>query len=212
MYFQHELASFSDLAMEVGVDPSWSRLGFAPRNQLEDWNHQPVPSLEGQVVVLTSFTPGIGLAAATLLGELGCSIMRPEHLPIGQQVELLASGSHAAGIEGSVSHGLVLVKGIGGAIYIVRRRTSPNFDLLASVGGWDQRWTNAVGARRHETLTVNNITGARIPDCTIDGINTAATALAIDCSSRRKTRGRPRNCKGVAATSPYRELPIGEYR
>lgn len=68
------LAPLSDAALEFAVAPSWSRLGFAARNQLEHWALQPLPRLDGRVVVLTGFTSGIGRTAAQRLGELGATL------------------------------------------------------------------------------------------------------------------------------------------
>jgi len=89
------LASFSDIAMEIAVAPSWSRLGFSARSHLEEWDHQPIPRMDGRVVVLTGFTSGIGLAAAEKLGELGATL----HL-VGRTPEKVATTSESLRSQG----------------------------------------------------------------------------------------------------------------
>lgn len=74
MSLRNVLASVSDSALEFAVAPSWSRVGFSARSQLEEWNDHPIPRMDGRVVVLTGFTSGIGLAAAQRLGELGATL------------------------------------------------------------------------------------------------------------------------------------------
>ena len=86
MNLRFALASFSDVAMEIAVAPSWSRLGFSARSQLEEWDHQPIPRMDGRVVVLTGFTSGIGLAATEKFGELGATL----HL-VGRNPERVAT-------------------------------------------------------------------------------------------------------------------------
>ena len=72
--FERSLASFSDALMEAVIAPSWSGLGYSARRRLEGWDNRiPVP-MDGKVVVLTGFTSGIGLAAATRFGELGATL------------------------------------------------------------------------------------------------------------------------------------------
>ena len=74
MNLRNVVASVSDIAMEIAVAPSWSRIGFGARSSLEEWNQRPIPRMDGQVVVLTGFTSGIGLAGAQRLGELGATL------------------------------------------------------------------------------------------------------------------------------------------
>jgi hypothetical protein len=122
-----------------------------------------------------------------VLAERGWSIICPESLSIDEQVETLVGASHVAGVEGSALHGLMLVKDFGGTIDIIRRRSSPNYNVLALAAGWDQRWLNVVGGRRSGVAIVGRILGkspATAP--VIDGIDPVATALAVDRSSRRR--------------------------
>jgi len=56
------------------IAPSWSGLGYSARRWLEGWDHQVPAPMDGKVVVLTGFTSGIGLAAATRFGELGATL------------------------------------------------------------------------------------------------------------------------------------------
>ena len=119
------------------------------------------------------------------LADCGWSIVRTEDLPVADQVEVLASASHVAGVEGSALHGLVLVGGFGGTIDIIRRHSNPNFKVLSLAAGWNQRMTEPLGGRFTLVPSGNSLTGERFGVPTWEGIDTGATALAIDRSSRR---------------------------
>jgi len=80
------LANAVDSILELTVAPSWSRIGFDIRRNLLGWDQSELPSLAGRVMVLTGFTSGIGLAAATRLGELGATL----HL-VGRNPERVAA-------------------------------------------------------------------------------------------------------------------------
>jgi len=58
------LRRFADAALEVSVVGSFSRVGFAARRVLFDWDAEPTADMTGEVVVITGATGGIGFAAA----------------------------------------------------------------------------------------------------------------------------------------------------
>ena len=68
------LAGIVDEMMELAIAPSWSRVGYAARRRLFRWDDEPLPRLDGKVVVLTGFTSGLGRAAAGRLGDLGAQL------------------------------------------------------------------------------------------------------------------------------------------
>ncbi len=74
----------------------------------------------------------------SLLAEAGWIIARLEHLPLAEQIELLAGASHLAGLEGSALHTLLFVREYRGTIDLFTRHASRNFDVIARVAGWDQ--------------------------------------------------------------------------
>jgi NAD(P)-dependent dehydrogenase (short-subunit alcohol dehydrogenase family) len=96
---QRAFASFSDAALEAIIAPSWSTIGFAVRKRLEGWDANPLPRLDGRVVVLTGFTSGIGLAAATRLGKLGATL----HL-VGRNPDRVDATASALRDSGSIVH------------------------------------------------------------------------------------------------------------
>lgn len=83
-------ASLVDAVMELTVAPSWSRAGIAARRRLYRWDAEPLPRMDGRVVVLTGFTSGIGRAAADRLAALGAHL----HL-VGRSPEKVRNASAA---------------------------------------------------------------------------------------------------------------------
>ncbi len=67
-------AGLVDAALELAIAPSWSRAGYQARRFLYRWDDDPPARLDGQVVVLTGFTSGIGRASAHRLGGLGADL------------------------------------------------------------------------------------------------------------------------------------------
>ncbi len=63
-----------DAALEVAVVPSFSRIGIAVRSRLGGWSDLPAGCLEGEVVVITGATSGLGRATADAVGALGARV------------------------------------------------------------------------------------------------------------------------------------------
>ncbi|WCO65413.1 SDR family NAD(P)-dependent oxidoreductase [Iamia majanohamensis] len=63
-----------DAALEVAVVPSFSRIGSIVRSRVEGWEPAPPGTLDGEVVVITGATSGLGRATAEAVGALGASI------------------------------------------------------------------------------------------------------------------------------------------
>jgi dehydrogenase/reductase SDR family protein 12 len=59
----------ADVALEATIVGSFSRIGFAARRALFDWNAEPVVDMSGRVALVTGATGGLGLAAATALAQ-----------------------------------------------------------------------------------------------------------------------------------------------
>ncbi len=59
----------ADTALEATVVASFSRVGFAARRALFDWDAEPGIDMRERVVVVTGATGGLGLAAATALAR-----------------------------------------------------------------------------------------------------------------------------------------------
>ena len=59
----------TDAALEATVVGSFSRIGFAARRALFDWDSEPIVDMAGRVVLITGATGGLGLAAATALAQ-----------------------------------------------------------------------------------------------------------------------------------------------
>ena len=76
-----------------------------------------------------------------LLQRKGWRIVRPETMPLSEQLDILAESEHVAGVEGSAFHLLMLLKEPKCRITIIarRERVTPNLDTIASVCGISQR-------------------------------------------------------------------------
>lgn len=59
----------ADAALEGTVVGSFSRVGFAARRKLFDWDAEPVVDMSGRVALVTGATGGLGLATATALAQ-----------------------------------------------------------------------------------------------------------------------------------------------
>ena len=64
----------ADAALEATVVGSFSRIGFAARRALFDWDAEPVVDMSGRVALVTGATGGLGVAAATALAQRNADV------------------------------------------------------------------------------------------------------------------------------------------
>ena len=67
--------SLIDVALELPVVPSFSRIGFAVRRRLFDWPDAESWSMTGRTVVITGATSGLGRQAAGSFARMGASLV-----------------------------------------------------------------------------------------------------------------------------------------
>ena len=64
-----------DAVIEAPIVTSFTRLGYESRKRLDDWTPLDDYDLDGQVIVLTGATSGLGRAAANQLARCGASLV-----------------------------------------------------------------------------------------------------------------------------------------
>jgi dehydrogenase/reductase SDR family member 12 len=84
------VAQAVDHLLEATVVGSFSRVGFAVRSRLADWDAPP--RLDGRTILVTGASSGIGKAIALGLSDLGARLIL-----VGRDGERLAATRHAAG-------------------------------------------------------------------------------------------------------------------
>ena len=92
------LRSLIDLALELPVVPSFSRIGFAVRRRLFDWPDAESWSMTGRTVVITGATSGLGRQAAASFARMGARLVlvgRDADRLARTRVELLAEDAGA---------------------------------------------------------------------------------------------------------------------
>ena len=69
------LRNVADAVIEVPIVTSFTRIGYESRKHLDDWKPLDDYDLDGQVIVLTGATSGLGRAAASQLARCGAALV-----------------------------------------------------------------------------------------------------------------------------------------
>ena len=72
------------------------------------------------------------------LRAAGWDVVHPENLSVREQVAVLGSAVHVAGLEGSALHTLALLRDFTGVVDLFTRQEHVNFELVAEACGLDQ--------------------------------------------------------------------------
>ena len=91
----------ADAALEATVVGSFSRIGFAARRALFDWDAEPIVDMSGRVALVTGATGGLGLAAATALAQRNADLWIVGRDP--QRTEAARRGIAAGAPDSSVT-------------------------------------------------------------------------------------------------------------
>jgi len=112
------------------------------------------------------------------LRRAGWEIVHPETLTVREQVSLLGSATHVAGLEGSALHTLALLRGFGGAVDLFTRQEHVNFELVAEACGLAQTRHALPGAVPRERVK------ERGTDVQWSGLDIAATVRTLESTCR----------------------------
>lgn len=110
------------------------------------------------------------------LRDEGWLVVHPEALPVREQIELLASAAHVAGIEGSAFHALALLRDFRGIVDLFTRQEHVNFELVAEQCGFAQTRHRLPGAVPRE------VHDGRRPDVQWGGLDIDATLRLLRSS------------------------------
>ncbi len=70
-----ELSDVVDTILEVPVVPSFTKIGYAVRSRLDDWNDLDEYDLHGRIYVVTGSTSGLGRCTAETLAARGAHVV-----------------------------------------------------------------------------------------------------------------------------------------
>ena len=125
----------ADAALEATVVGSFSRIGFAARRALFDWDAEPIVDMSGRVALVTGATGGLGLAAATALAQRNADLWivgrDPQRIEAARRA--IAAVAPASSVTTAVADLAVLddVRNLADRV----RRSVPRLDVLIHNAG-----------------------------------------------------------------------------
>lgn len=125
----------ADAALEATVVGSFSRIGFAARRALFDWDAEPVVDMSGRVALITGATGGLGLSAATALAQRNADLWivgrDPQRIEAARQA--IIAVAHDSSVTSAVADLAVLddVRKLSDRV----RRSVPRLDVLIHNAG-----------------------------------------------------------------------------
>jgi dehydrogenase/reductase SDR family protein 12 len=148
------LGSLIDTVLDRTILGGYSRLGYRVRER--GWSTQPLPSMEGRVVLVTGATSGLGSAAAAGFAALGASVrMLVRDAERGERMRAQLSGAAGNGDIELVLLNLADLRAVrAGAEQVLER--NPRIDVLVNNAGVlpAQRTESADG---HELTFATNV-------------------------------------------------------
>lgn len=176
------VAGAADLALEISVVGSFSRLGAVVRRRTAHWG--PLPRADGRRIVITGATSGIGLAAARALAGAGADLVLVGRA--GPRLDsALAEVLEARDVPGASVRAVPAdLSDLGQAVQLAERLAAlaPIHALVHNAGALATTYTRAPGGSE-QTVTVHLLAPYLLTEHLLGVLQDAAPARVVVTTS-----------------------------